>query len=240
MSSRRKPVLPKQDPVVNKLVADIKKLGLTNAYAQEKVKEYKNSYAINKSENSELIKKILEKAEKDRNSAIKRKEAKRQKSSQMKKNAGKKTDASKYNRMTKLQTHISNLRNASSRKNNTSRGGYAFLSNLYRAHGNGRMNIKRFDNILKTDDNKINNYIKKQHNILTKNTAIVSSNKTTFTFEMDTELLHDLLFMIYLDMRHDGLFNGGFKSFLSSDIVKKDLLKNPTAVPSFNIESNLI
>jgi hypothetical protein len=210
----------------------LKKLGLSNTYITNKVQQYKNSLAPDK---NGLIKKILNKAQADRNLAL----IKKEKKTQLKKDRGIIPTAKKSEKLTTLTTYIQTLRNANSGKNNTSKGAYAFLSNLYRGHGNGRMKANRFNTILKGGDKGISNYIKKQHTILTKNSSIVRAEKTTFDFKMDSELLHDLLFMIYLDMRHDGLFAGSFNNFLASEIVKK-ILKDTKDIPNINTQSKLI
>jgi len=231
MSSRRRKI-PIKDPRENSLINGLKKLGLSNTYITNKVQQYKNSLAPDK---NGLIKKILNKAKADIKLAL----AKKEKKTQLKKERGIIPTAKTGEKLTTLTTYIQTLRNANSGKNNTSKGAYAFLSNLYRGHGNGRMKANRFNTILKGGDKGISNYIKKQHTILTKNSSIVRAEKTTFDFKMDSELLHDLLFMIYLDMRHDGLFAGSFNNFLASEIVKK-ILKDTKDIPNINTESKLI
>ena len=231
MSSRRRKI-PIKDPRENSLINGLKKLGLSNTYITNKVQQYKNSLAPDK---NGLIKKILNKAKADRKLAL----IKKEKKTQLKKERGIIPTAKTGEKLTTLTTYIQTLRNANSGKNNTSKGAYAFLSNLYRGHGNGRMKANRFNTILKGGDKGISNYIKKQHTILTKNSSIVRAEKTTFDFKMDSELLHDLLFMIYLDMRHDGLFAGSFNNFLASEIVKK-ILKDTKDIPNINTQSKLI
>jgi hypothetical protein len=231
MSSRRRKI-PIKDPRENSLINGLKKLGLSNTYITNKVQQYKNSLAPDK---NRLIKKILNKAKADRKLAL----IKKEKKTQLKKERGIIPTAKTSEKLTTLTTYIQTLRNANSGKNNTSKGAYAFLSNLYRGHGNGRMKANRFNTILKGGDKGISNYIKKQHTILTKNSSIVRAEKTTFDFKMDSELLHDLLFMIYLDMRHDGLFAGSFNNFLASEIVKK-ILKDTKDIPNINTQSKLI
>ena len=231
MSSRRRKI-PIKDPRENSLINGLKKLGLSNTYITNKVQQYKNSLAPDK---NGLIRKILNKAKADRKLAL----IKKEKKTQLKKERGIIPTAKTSEKLTTLTTYIQTLRNANSGKNNTSKGAYAFLSNLYRGHGNGRMKANRFNTILKGGDKGISNYIKKQHTILTKNSSIVRAEKTTFNFKMDSELLHDLLFMIYLDMRHDGLFAGSFNNFLASEIVKK-ILKDTKDIPNINTQSKLI
>jgi hypothetical protein len=231
MSSRRRKI-PIKDPRENSLINGLKKLGLSNTYITNKVQQYKNSLAPDK---NGLIEKILNKAKADRKLAL----IKKEKKTQLKKERGIIPTAKTGEKLTTLTTYIQTLRNANSGKNNTSKGAYAFLSNLYRGHGNGRMKANRFNTILKGGDKGISNYIKKQHTILTKNSSIVRAEKTTFDFKMDSELLHDLLFMIYLDMRHDGLFAGSFNNFLASEIVKK-ILKDTKDIPNINTQSKLI
>ena len=231
MSGRRRKI-PIKDPRENSLINGLKKLGLSNTYITNKVQQYKNSLAPDK---NGLIKKILNKAKADRNLTL----IKKEKKTQLKKERGIIPTAKKSEKLTTLTTYIQTLRNANSGKNNTSKGAYAFLSNLYRGHGNGRMKANRFNTILKGGDKGISNYIKKQHTILTKNSSILRAEETTFDFEMDSELLHDLLFMIYLDMRHDGLFAGSFNNFLASEIVKK-ILKDTKDIPNINTQSKLI
>ena len=229
MSGRRRKI-PIKDPRENSLINGLKKLGLSNTYITNKVQQYKNSLAPDK---NGLIKKILNKAKADRNLAL----IKKEKKTQLKKERGIIPTAKKSEKLTTLTTYIQTLRNANSGKNNTSKGAYAFLSNLYRGHG--RMKENRFNTILKGGDKGISNYIKKQHTILTKNSSIVRAEETTFDFEMDSELLHDLLFMIYLDMRHDRLFADSFNNFLASEIVKK-ILKDTKDIPNINTQSKLI
>ena len=231
MSGRRRKI-PIKDPRENSLINGLKKLGLSNTYITNKVQQYKNSLAPDK---NGLIKKILNKAQADRNLAL----IKKEKKTQLKKERGIIPTAKKSEKLTTLTTYIQTLRNANSGKNNTSKGAYAFLSNLYRGHGNGRMKANRFNTILKGGDKGISNYIKKQHTILTKNSSILRAEETTFDFEMDSELLHDLLFMIYLDMRHDRLFTDSFNNFLASEIVKK-ILKDTKDIPNINTQSKLI
>jgi hypothetical protein len=229
MSGRRRKI-PIKDPRENSLINGLKKLGLSNTYITNKVQQYKNSLAPDK---NGLIKKILNKAKADRNLTL----IKKEKKTQLKKERGIIPTAKKSEKLTTLTTYIQTLRNANSGKNNTSKGAYAFLSNLYRGHG--RMNENRFNTILKGGDKGISNYIKKQHTILTKNSSILRAEETTFDFEMDSELLHDLLFMIYLDMRHDRLFTDSFNNFLASEIVKK-ILKDTKDIPNINTQSKLI
>ena len=231
MSGRRRKI-PIKDPRENSLINGLKKLGLSNTYITNKVQQYKNSLAPDK---NGLIKKILNKAKADRNLTL----IKKEKKTQLKKERGIIPTAKKSEKLTTLTTYIQTLRNANSGKNNTSKGAYAFLSNLYRGHGNGRMKANRFNTILKGGDKGISNYIKKQHTILTKNSSILRAEETTFDFEMDSELLHDLLFMIYLDMRHDRLFTDSFNNFLASEIVKK-ILKDTKDIPNINTQSKLI
>ena len=220
-------------PQVNQMEINLRKQltnigGLSSTYINNAVVKYKSSMATNK---REVVDDIIRKAKTKK----KVEEAKKTKRANQVRNAAMKGN-NKHPLITHLTTQVASVRNAHKNMKNTDRGGYAFLSNFYRL-----TDMRKEDNIkawIKKNNSTMQNYIKRQHGVITKETSLLHTKNTTKTFVMDENGLHDLLLMFFLDMKHDKLYKGSFKDYLGSDIVKK-LLKPNTTVPTYNTDSAL-
>ena len=230
MSNRTRKIKPQE---VNQMEINLRRRltnigGLPSTYINNAVVKYKSSMATNK---RELVEDIIRKA----NAKKTAEEEKKSRKAKQTKNAAANGE-NKHATITYLTTQVASVRNAHKNKNNTDRGGYAFLSKFYRVH-----NMRKDENIkawIKKNNSTMQNYIKRQHGVITKETSLLHTKKTTKTFVMDENGLHDLLLMFFLDMKHDKLYKGSFKDYLGSDIVKK-LLKPNTTVPTYNTDSAL-
>jgi len=220
-------------PQVNQMEINLRRKltnlgGLSSTYITNAIFKYKSSMATNK---SAVVDDIIRKAKTKK----KAEEAKKTKKAKQIKNAAVKGN-NKYPIITHLTTQVALVRNAHNNKKNTDRGGYAFLSNFYRLTGMRKeANIRAW---IKKNNSTMQNFIKRQHGVITKETSIVHTKNTTKTFDMDENGLHDLLLMFFLDMKHDKLYRGSFKDYLGSDIVE-NLLKPNTKVPTYNTDSTL-
>ncbi len=220
-------------PQVNQMEINLRRKltnlgGLSSTYITNAIFKYKSSMATNK---SAVVDDIIRKAKTKK----KAEEAKKTKKAKQIKNAAVKGN-NKYPIITHLTTQVALVRNAHNNKKNTDRGGYAFLSNFYRLTSMRKeANIRAW---IKKNNSTMQNFIKRQHGVITKETSIVHTKNTTKTFDMDENGLHDLLLMFFLDMKHDKLYRGSFKDYLGSDIVE-NLLKPNTKVPTYNTDSTL-
>ena len=122
-------------------------------------------------------------------------------------------------------TTLAKLRNNKAPVNGRDRRAWQVLASVYRDHPSSQ--LQKYVNM---NDEELEKFMTRQHEALTKSTALLESNSTVVDISMNPEKMHDLLLMLWLDMSHDGLFSGSFDSYLNSDIKKlfSDVKIKPT------------
>lgn len=122
-------------------------------------------------------------------------------------------------------TTLAKLRNNKAPANGRDRAAWQVLASVYRDHPSPQ--LQKYVNM---NDEEREKFMTRQHEALTKSTALLESNSTVVNISMNTEKMHDLLLMLWLDMSHDGLFSGSFNKYLNSDIKKlfSDVKIKPT------------
>jgi|TARA_R110000823_G_scaffold314284_2_gene443171 hypothetical protein len=99
---------------------------------------------------------------------------------------------------------------------------YQLLSSMYRNHPSSQLEkyLPQINNMNNSGQTQFNKFVIKQHNVLTKNSSKLHVLNDTAQIDMDDTKMHDLLLMLFIDMKHDELFNqNSFQAFLDSDIV---------------------
>lgn len=138
----------------------------------------------------------------------------------------KKTTGKKVSGMTKgvstpnlrrknVLTTLANLRNNKAPTNGRDRAAWQVLASVYRDHP-----VPQLQKYVNMNDEEREKFMTRQHEALTKSTALLESNSTVVNIPMNTEKMHDLLLMLWLDMSHDGLFSESFDKYLKSGIKK--------------------
>ena len=112
-------------------------------------------------------------------------------------------------------TTLAKLRNNKAPVNGRDRAAWQVLASVYRDHPSPQ--LQKYVNM---NDEEREKFMTRQHEALTKSTALLESDSTVVNISMNTEKMHDLLLMLWLDMSHDGLFSGSFDKYLNSDIKK--------------------
>lgn len=122
-------------------------------------------------------------------------------------------------------TTLAKLRNNKAPVNGRDRRAWQVLASVYRDHPSSQ--LQKYVNM---NNEELEKFMTRQHEALTKSTALLESNSTVVNISMNTEKMHDLLLMLWLDMSHDGLFSGSFNKYLNSDIKKlfSDVKIKPT------------
>jgi len=121
------------------------------------------------------------------------------------------------NPKSKLLNTLARIRNQEAPNMGLNRTGYIFLASLYRNHPATQLKKYAFE----WSNNRQREFMKKQHQTLVKNTSRLNVPNETVNIPMNDEKMHDLLVMLWMDMSHDGLFNGTFNNFLNSPIKKE-------------------
>ena len=130
-------------------------------------------------------------------------------------------------------TRLLNVAKKDATNNTSKKLGYVVLSSLYKDHPETQ--LKKYINMENTNYEE---FIKKQHEIITKKTARLETNNTDVNIPMDEHKIQDLFMMLWIDMSHDELFKGTFKEFLISSIKnvftnKPITIKNTTLLQIF-------
>lgn len=131
------------------------------------------------------------------------------------------------NPKSKLLNTLAKLRDAEAPRNGLNRYGYTFLASLYRNHPGEQLKKYAFG---WSNDKQIE-FMKRQHNTLTKNTSRINARDETVNIPMNEDKMHDLLIMLWMDMSHDKLFTGSFNKFLTSPI--KNEITKETIPPKY-------
>tara|TARA_R110002049_G_C9130224_1_gene558976 strand:- start:50 stop:2119 length:2070 start_codon:yes stop_codon:yes gene_type:complete len=118
-------------------------------------------------------------------------------------------------RRSNVLTTLAKLRNNKAPVNGRDRAAWQVLASVYRDHPSTQ--LQKYVNM---NDEEREKFMTRQHEALTKSTALLESKSTVVDISMNTEKMHDLLLMLWLDMSHDGLFSGSFNKYLNSDIKK--------------------